>query len=150
MGKTIAEKRRKMILVNQRTVLFGFLLLNLCLSEGTNPVDSISFVGKSKIDVSEEPVEVYICAVECCVVEVEATNRIETAEDDSTFLMPTLEQDCPYEIKYLRKGQIMAVFAESEALNPVDEITLNMESINQKFECSKSNNEWEDFFCKKA
>ena len=102
------------------------------------------------MDVSEEPVEVYICAVECCVVEVEATNRIETTEDDSTFLMPTLEQDCPYEIRHMRKGRIMAVFSESEALNPVDEIILNMESINQKFECSKSNNEWLDFFCKKA
>ena len=101
---------------------------------------------------SEKPVEVYICAVECCVVKVEDTNRIETTEDDSIFLMPTLEQDCPYEIRHMRKGQIMAVFAENEALKSVDEITLNMESINQKFECSsKSNDDWGDWFhCKKA
>ena len=102
---------------------------------------------------SEEPVEVYICAVECCTVKVEDTNRMETAEDDS-FLMPTLEQDCPYEIKHMRKGQIMAVIAEFEAAKSVNEIILNMESINQKFECSKSNNDnWEEFLwfnCKKV
>ena len=96
--------------------------------------------------------EAYICAIECCTVKVEDTNRIETAEDDSTFKMPTLEQDCPYEIKHMRKGQIMAVVAEFEAAKSVDEIILNMESINQKFECSsKSNDDWGDWFhCKKA
>ena len=98
---------------------------------------------------SEKPVEVYICAVECCTVKMEDTNRIETSEDDSIFLMPTLEQDCPYEIKHMRKGEIMAVFAEFEAIKSVDEIILNMESINQKFECFNSNNDdW--FHCKKV
>ena len=98
---------------------------------------------------SEKPVEVYICAMECCSVKVEDTNRIETAEDDSIFLMPTLEQDCPTEIKHMRKGQIMAVIAEFEAAKSVDEIILNMKSINQKFECYNSNrDDW--FYCKKV
>merc|ERR1712142_900875 len=50
MGKThtIAEKRRKMILVNPKTVLFWVLLLHVYLSEGTESVNSISFTEKSK------------------------------------------------------------------------------------------------------
>merc|ERR1719348_1351868 len=135
-----------MILVNPKTVLLGVLLLQVYLSEGTEPVNSISFMVKSKPQESKPKVvhigvDDSVGRAACSFGRDELVSDTEEEDNPDTFLMTEFEQECSRVINLLKKGGTLWVtilcegYGEDKLKNQV--VHLNIGSEKMKYECGR-------------